>query len=252
MVDGVAVNKDNYKDYQAVINKIEDSWKESINNASKKKEESFYLLQLKQELMKEKQLQLQDAAISLQENQLGLQDKEKVEAQLDELKLIESDMQNKNQILLENKLNLNNNINLQKLEVLKNQQLNLRNQLVLEKKLNLQKNLQFKNNLELVKNNQLVLQKLSLQNDLAPLKLALPAASGNDITEIINDLVEAGVVTDKDKLSFTLNYNELVVNGKKQDKNLHSTLKEKYIHSKKDHYIFKTNGHSTSTDIVNE
>jgi K+ transporter len=96
------------------------------------------------------------------------------------------------------------------------------------------------------------LQKQFSQNVLNKLNLSLPVLKNDAVTEIINRLVEAGIVTDRNQLSFTLNNEELIVNGKTQPASLHAELKAKFIKNKKDHYIYKTDGHSTSTDITSE
>ncbi|MEJ0102062.1 MAG: M56 family metallopeptidase [Bacteroidota bacterium] len=74
----------------------------------------------------------------------------------------------------------------------------------------------------------------------------------DEVDQIINDLATAGVIDDPKRFSFTLNNEELIVNGRKQSAELHETLRKKYILHKKDRYKCEVRPHSRSTDICKE
>ncbi|MCW3119439.1 MAG: peptidase BlaR1 [Chitinophagaceae bacterium] len=194
------------------------------------------------DLLKTQQKELQNNNQLLLERKLNLQDELQVNQGLDLLKTQQKELLNNNQLLLERKLNLQNEIQTNLgLDLLTTQQKELlnKNQLLFELKLNLPNEIQAKNQLELLKS-----QHVNLESQLVH--------PNDQVGEIVSDLSEAGIIKDKTELSFTLNYDELIVNGKKQETKLHAKLKERYIKSPKDHYIYKTNGHYTSSDVVRE
>ncbi|MES1219871.1 MAG: hypothetical protein ABUT20_30500, partial [Bacteroidota bacterium] len=273
--------KENFKKYSFVLDRINENEKENRVLLLKKMGLESGTLQSKQLLMKEQQAGIDDL-IAKTDAKTNLPPSD----QLLLLKAQQEELQNKIQLLeadqnLQTELQANNNLQLlkarqfdlqnkkipddklsllktnDKLQLLKSQQFDIqnKNQLLLDDKLNLQNEVLANNKLELLKDDQLSFEKQSaLNNNLALQRLqSIQSVLPNDeIEDIIDILSDAGVVKDKHDLSFTLNFNELIVNGKKQEKSLYNMLKEKYIKGKKDHYIYKTNGHSTSTDISKE
>ncbi len=73
--------------------------------------------------------------------------------------------------------------------------------------------------------------------------------SNNEINSIISDLFQDKVVADSERLSFSLNNNELIVNGTRQPKELHQSLKKKYLRSPGDHFNYSKSGGTTTTSI---
>ncbi|MGZ5189764.1 MAG: M56 family metallopeptidase [Flavisolibacter sp.] len=73
-----------------------------------------------------------------------------------------------------------------------------------------------------------------------------------EVSGIIMELERAGVIKDKENVSFNFNKNELVVNGSKQSAQLHELLKQKYLHKAGDYINYKKNGNTTSTTINRE
>src|SRR5215203_17792 len=73
--------------------------------------------------------------------------------------------------------------------------------------------------------------------------------SNNEINSIISDLFQDKVVADSERLSFTLNNNELIVNGTRQPKELHQSLKKKYLRSPGDHFNYSKSGGTTNITI---
>ena len=71
------------------------------------------------------------------------------------------------------------------------------------------------------------------------------------LTDIIDDLMDEGVITSKDNLEFMLDSKILKVNGVVQPEELHSKLKGKYIKSEKNHVKYSRRGDSISADINN-
>ncbi len=55
------------------------------------------------------------------------------------------------------------------------------------------------------------------------------AAAKSTSNDIIDDLVREHIITDKKNISFSLNQDELIVNGVKQPEAIHQKLKEKYV-----------------------
>ena len=56
--------------------------------------------------------------------------------------------------------------------------------------------------------------------------------TNEEINSIIKDLRQNNLISNTDAFSFSLNNNELIVNGSRQPSELHQSLKQKYIHSK--------------------
>ena len=74
-------------------------------------------------------------------------------------------------------------------------------------------------------------------------------SSNNDISSILGMLEEEGIIDDTERVSFTLNDEELIVNGKRQPDALHEMLRERYIHNRGDTFIYEKNRNSTRTTI---
>jgi len=71
----------------------------------------------------------------------------------------------------------------------------------------------------------------------------------DDVARILEFLERNNIANAKDVKTFTLNEDELIVNGKKQPASLHKELKEKYIGGKGDHIIYSNSGGSKSISI---
>ncbi|MDB5278157.1 MAG: hypothetical protein JWR61_3112 [Ferruginibacter sp.] len=206
-------------------------------------------------LLQQQQLKMTNKDLRLIEQKFNLEKNDQLSQQLAELKSEQQLLQDKAKSLVDAEYDPEQNTQLKlQLEQLENEHryADGKSKLLLKNQLNLQNKLQLNHNLQLIRNQQLQLQKQFSQNVLNKLNLSLPVLKNDAVTDIINRLVDAGIVTDRSQLSFTLNSEELVVNGKKQAANLHKELKSTFIKNKKDHYIYKTDGHSTSTDITNE
>ena len=97
-------------------------------------------------------------------------------------------------------------------------------------------------------------QAVELKAALGQMK-AIPASPmrlNKPIMAVIMDLKSAGIIDDDENLSFSLNSNELIVNGKKQPAELHEKLKSKYIKSPKDHINYSSTKNSSSAEVVLE
>lgn len=71
----------------------------------------------------------------------------------------------------------------------------------------------------------------------------------DDVSSILEFLEENNVADAKDIKSFTLNDDELIVNGKKQESSLHQQLRERYIRDKDDHIIYSNSNGTKSITI---
>lgn len=72
----------------------------------------------------------------------------------------------------------------------------------------------------------------------------------DDITSILDFLEEKNVADADDVKTFTLNNDELIVNDKKQDESLHQQLKERYIKSKEDRFLYSNSNGTKSITIT--
>jgi chromosome segregation ATPase len=73
--------------------------------------------------------------------------------------------------------------------------------------------------------------------------------TNDEVNSIIADLARNKLITDNQPLSFSLNNNELIVNGAKQPADMHRSLKEKYVHSPGDNFSYSKNGGTTTITI---
>jgi hypothetical protein len=80
-------------------------------------------------------------------------------------------------------------------------------------------------------------------------KYSLNKQNNNEINGILEVLQEEGVIDDTESVSFSLNDDELIVNGRRQSESLHESLKDRYIHNRADSFIYEKNGNSTKTTI---
>jgi hypothetical protein len=71
------------------------------------------------------------------------------------------------------------------------------------------------------------------------------------LSNIIDDLVDEGIISDKENLELIMDNKILKVNGVVQPEELHEKLKGKYLKSEKSHVIFSRHGDSMSGDINN-
>ncbi|HVM89152.1 MAG TPA: M56 family metallopeptidase [Puia sp.] len=86
--------------------------------------------------------------------------------------------------------------------------------------------------------------------EYVPTPPAVPEVfESHPLTDIINDLANAGVISSQEDLEFTLNNKIFRVNGKQQSEEFYARMKEKYLKSPKDHVIYSRHGHSISGDI---
>ena len=96
------------------------------------------------------------------------------------------------------------------------------------------------------------LQQLQSKNQLLASQDEQFHDSNYRLSEIIAELARAGVIADKKNFSFTLNDDELIVDGKKQSAELHESLRQKFIKHKKDYFRYKAKPNSRSTDVYVE
>jgi bla regulator protein blaR1 len=77
--------------------------------------------------------------------------------------------------------------------------------------------------------------------------------TNNPLTRnIIRDLQAGHIVDHLDKLSFTLDADQLIVNGARQPDNIYQQFKAKYIHRETDHYIYSQWSHRNGDGGSNE
>lgn len=86
--------------------------------------------------------------------------------------------------------------------------------------------------------------------NVSPVIAVTPVLRNKTITNIIIDLKDDNIIENDDEISFSLNNDELVVNGVKQPEALHVKLKERYLKQAKDHVIYSSDKYHTHTDIT--
>lgn len=97
---------------------------------------------------------------------------------------------------------------------------------------------------------QLLIKQSLIDSVTRQLNLNINAGYMNDdVARILGFFERNNVAKAKDVKTFTLNEDELIVNGKKQPASLHKELKEKYIGGKGDHIIYSNVGGSKSISI---
>lgn len=69
------------------------------------------------------------------------------------------------------------------------------------------------------------------------------------IDSLINDLMETGLITEKESLSFRLNKDEFVVNGKAVSADLRQRFQDKYVKNPVNTYSYLKQGNTTSTHV---
>jgi len=72
----------------------------------------------------------------------------------------------------------------------------------------------------------------------------------SSLEPIISDLKEEKLLDNSDNFSFELNNEELIVNGKKQSKEIHDRYKKKYITNPKNQYKFSQNGNTRNSTVI--
>jgi bla regulator protein blaR1 len=236
-VNGKKIKKEDFHRYDDIIDQIEASNKESANKMFLDQKKNTAELLGKQELLNKQLMELQNKQSLLRQSDLDKAIKEQQElGKNDELAL--SLMQNKLQLQKEN------NSILLKLQS-ENQQL-LSQKMALQDK-DRQELLEQKNALDLLNKPQ-----SELKNKLALIQDEKFHGSNYELSQIIAELGESGVVNDEKNFSFVLDDNELVVDGKKQLADLHESLRKKHIKHKKDYFKYKAKENSRSTDIYVE
>ena len=73
--------------------------------------------------------------------------------------------------------------------------------------------------------------------------------TNDDVSRIISDLNSHQLVTDPENFSFSLNNNELIVNGKKQPAEIYQQFKERYIQNSGDRFNYSKKGSTTNITI---
>jgi beta-lactamase regulating signal transducer with metallopeptidase domain len=238
-VNGQKIKKEDFHRYDGIVDQIEAaaSHNENKNKALLDQKINTAGLLQKQELINNQLMDLQSKQSQMKTDELDKLIKEhKQLGKDDELAL--SLMQNKLQ------LEKQNNETLLKLQ-LENQML-LNQKLALEDK-EMQDMRNQKNAMELLNKPQ-----LELKNKLALIQDEKFHGSNYELSQIIAELGESGVVKDEKNFSFTLDDNELTVDGKKQSADLHDSLRKKHIKHKKDYFKYKAKDNSRSTDIYVE
>jgi bla regulator protein BlaR1 len=77
-----------------------------------------------------------------------------------------------------------------------------------------------------------------------------PPSVSKLIGMIVKDLINEKIINSDKNISFELNNKKLIVNGRIQSDELHNKLKEKYINSDEDHFIFSNSGNGIHQEEV--
>ena len=260
MEDGKPVAKEDYPKYEKIMRDMEDR-EATLENARQEVIQKKIELDEKRAELLQQNKQLKDELLN---NKLRMKEKMDVDER----------MMLKQKMLLENNELTGKE---KEMSLLRENSHMMANQIQMQKKMealqreNLKKTVMDKNHAYLLEKevlmkqekNQLLAGKMDFERkQLDQLKMQLEfenkrkidfAFNNNgEIGSIIADLIAEKIIENSDPLSFTLNNQELIVNGKKQSEEIFNKLKERYIHNKSDSFQYSHNKNSTSTTINRE
>jgi hypothetical protein len=98
----------------------------------------------------------------------------------------------------------------------------------------------------------LALDQLKLKNQILSNQDVKFHDSNYQLAEITAILAQAGLIADMNNFSFTLNNEELIVDGKKQPGELYESLRQKFIRHKKDYFKYTAKPKKRSTEVYVE
>jgi beta-lactamase regulating signal transducer with metallopeptidase domain len=203
---------------------------------------------------KQRQKNKREVERRMEKNQKEL---EKIQQKLAEIQVnVNNDVQLKNEKVQKQIIELQSKVNLQNQKIHLDQQLQLAQVDKAMRNINMEKiNRDVQQALAAID-----MEKLNRETQAATLRAlestkqfdGLTFRSGymdDAIASILEFLEKNDVGSAKDVKSFTLNNDELTVNGKKQPSALHQQLKEKYIRDKNDHIIYSNSNGTKSITI---
>lgn len=246
-VNGEKIRKDDFYKYQSIVDQIEIVRGNETQKAIWMQQMDAARLHKEQALLNSKLIQLQAAdhadmlkkmsGAEIQSLKLQSENKLRLLAQQDQAMLLDQKLE----------LNKQQQTDLGKLLAEKDQLRQANDNLAMLK-------LQHSDKLDLLEaqKGQATLQLLESKNRLLAAQDDQFHDSNFTLSLIIADLAEANLFEDKINLGFTLNNDELIVDGKKQPSDVHETFRKKYIRNKKDHYIYKAGPNTRATDIYVE
>lgn len=232
-VNGREIAKEDYPQHYTAMDAIEQSLKQRRADALKAQESRLAALQQKQELLAQKRARLDEQ----RKNNLL----QKLEMHQREQSLLrEKDLQ----ALLEKKEPLKKELallNKEREKAARDGEMAL-----LERQRYEQERKEYNRTNE---NYQSLLRDYQADNHKLYNKQKIALSTNSSVAAILADLTAAGLVENENKLSFALNSNELVVNGKTADKGLFEKLKTKYVRHNGDRYEYFKDGGTTRTTI---
>lgn len=228
MVDDEKIKKEDFHRYDDIVDQIEAGRKESAGKSLLDQKKNTAELLKKQELLNKQLMDLQNQQSQLKQAELEKQNNENM-----------LNLQLENQQLMNQKLALQD----KKMQELMEQK--EKDQLLHYNKM---QKIMEQNDKERGRKQKL----FELQQKLEYMKDEKLHESDYELSRIIDELEEAGVINDENSFSFSLDDKELIVDGKKQSEDLHDSLRKKYVKHKKDYFKYKTKGNSRSTDIYVE
>jgi len=244
-VDDINVKEADYDRYKGIIDEIEQAREKTLQKTLLQQKQDIALLQERQELMNQKLFQMQnEQLIDLKKQQDIILEKQKL-SDLDNAKLLQDKLllQKENNLSLLKLKEDNPELLFKKLAL---QDLQLQK---LKEQQNASELLEYKKQLRV---NDMALNQLKIKRELLSAQDEQFHDSNYQLAAILAELAEAGVIADKNNFSFTLNNDELIVDGKRQSAKLHESLRTKFIKHKKDYYKYKAKPNSRSTDVYVE
>lgn len=253
-IDGAKVPSQDYGRYKGLIDEMELARQELMNKSALNQQQDFAELLERKELLNKKLLETQaDGLLDMKKKQQLLFENQKI-SDLDNFKL-----NLLNDALLQEKkkyLDFSDEHSelLKKLALLDEKQLKLKEfenaeQLLKLKEMRESPEVDYKRQLEASES---AFQQLQMKKQLLANQDKQFHDSNYQLAAIIAELAQAGVIADKNNFFFTLNDDELIVDGKKQSAELHQSLRQKFIKHKKDYFKYKAKPNSRSTDIYVE
>ncbi len=253
-IDGVKVPATDYGRYKGLIDDMESARQEMMNKSALKSSRDLAELLERKTLLNNKLSDLQsDGLLDLKMKQQLILDKQRLsESDNIKLKLL-------NDILLQEKrkyLDFSDEQSdlLKKTDLMNEKQKKLKefedaDQIIRLKEMQESPELNFKKQLD---GTGLALDQLKLKNQILSNQDVKFHDSNYQLAEITAILAQAGLIADMNNFSFTLNNEELIVDGKKQPGELYESLRQKFIRHKKDYFKYTAKPKKRSTEVYVE
>jgi bla regulator protein BlaR1 len=259
-IDGERIPEADFPKYLETVNQIKDHMKEEMHARTEELRARKEAMEVMAEKLRTEAMELKNSR-EMHEDQKKMTEDGLLKGQLDELNLQTEAMERKNkrEMYEDQKKMTEEGLLKGQLDELKLQTDAMRMKeealMTYEKearmnRLNLEAELMSKNKRFLDEANSQREEMLRGEARLRPFLLL--AHLSKPVAGLVSDLMEEGIIRDKQTFSIKLNKGELIVNGVKQPKELQEQMAQKYLKGPKDHIHYSVSPHSTSSDVYIE